>query len=327
MRAYIEAQGSLLLLKMLDQKSPSPLSGGVRGRIRGFTSKARARLMRFMARLRQQNIRATFITLTFKGYPSNEEAKRALHAFLAVIRRTWQEASCVWRMEYQKRGSIHFHLLCFNLPFWDWKEILKTWKRITHQDVARIDVRLVQTRRGVQAYVSKYIAKLERRSGKAFFIQAPYLHGRRKWRKGRYWGYHNKKALPLGQKIQGFLTNSAGIKKLSNAAWEIIGSATRYNSISFHLFADNAIRIAQLNIERHGLYLDEWKWSEQLTKREHSDLSYIHKHFSQAEHEMKKVEPTRFHARSRVACNVQPCIRTWLNKAYRLVRLETGLTN
>lgn len=320
MKAYIEAQGSLLLLKMMGVKSRPSGQGSRRGRIKSFSVKSRLRLLRFMARIRQKNTRATFITLTFKGYPTNAQAKKALHTFLSNVSRNFPQASCVWRMEYQGRGSIHFHLLAFNLSYWPWQELLSTWKRITHQNVARVDIRLVKSHRGVMSYVSKYIAKASSRVRKTFFILAPYLHGCRKWKKGRFWGYHNKKALPLGERIQGLLTDSKTIKRLSNAAWEIIGNARRFGSISFHLFADHATTLAMRNIEAGGLYLDEFYWTRDVPEPCRNLAHPFTEHFSERELDLKEDSALRRVSRSRSVRSIQPCTHDWLNRASFLVR-------
>lgn len=300
----------------MDRKPRRVLGGSKRGRIKSFTQKARLRLMRFLARMKATGVRATFITLTFRKYPTNAQAKRCLHAFLANLARTFPNASAVWRMEYQARGAIHFHLLCFDLPYWEWKEILATWKRITGQNVARIDVRLVRSRKGVMSYVSKYIAKVAEKGLKTFFIHPPYLHGYRRWRKGRFWGYHNKKGLPLGEKVMGVLTNSKVIKRLANAAWEIIGSENRFGSISFHLFHDNAASIAMRNIEAGGLFLDEWRWTVD-TPREKRHVPHPYTaHFSERDLSMKPSLSLGRLSRPRSARSVQPCTADWTKKAY-----------
>jgi hypothetical protein len=281
-------------------------------------------MMRLLARLRIKNVRATFITLTFRGYPSNEVAKLALHAFLQRITRKFPKASAVWRMEYQKRGALHFHLLCFDLPYWHWEEILEAWKACSRQPIARIDVRLVRSRRGVQSYVSKYIAKVNKGNRKPFLVYPPYLHGIRKWRKGRFWGCHNKKAFPLGQKVTGMLLKAEEIKRLSNAAWKIIGDKMRYGSISFHLFSDHAERLAKMNIEVGGLFWDEFSWSRQFTEKEHTDFAYIEKHFSEAELEIDNKQPLTVMSRSRSAGTVQPCTSLWVARA-SFVSTASGL--
>jgi hypothetical protein len=161
-------------------------------------------------------------------------------------------------------------------------------------------------------YVSKYIAKVDKSHRNTFFISPPYLHGRRKWRKGRYWGYHNKKELPLGEMTQGVLNSNSTINRLSDAAWKIIGAATRFNSISFSLFHDHATSIAKRNIEAGGLFLDEWQFSHMSTPKEQHDLDYLTRHFSEAE--LEKLPRTRITIKSRpnVVSSSQPCILSWL---------------
>lgn len=327
MRCHFEAQGSLLVLKLLDGLSRPNNNSPVRGRIRRFSSNARRRLIRFMARMRMKGCRATFITLTFKGYPTNAVAKMALHAFLQRIARRCKIASCVWRMEYQKRGSVHFHLLCFNLPYWDWKEILTAWKACSRQHTARIHVTLIKSRRGVMNYVSKYIAKMEKKGGHTFFIQVPYLHGYKKWRKGRFWGYHNKKHLPLGQKYEGVLVNDNLIKKLSNAAWEIIGTETRYNSVSFHLFTDNAFHLFKSYLKQGGLTMDEWRNSQQITSREYKNFAYQERRFSEGDLKNDYVKPKPSLSRGRAAILLAPCTKGWVSRAFKVDRLPPSVSN
>ena len=325
MNCHFEAQGSLLVLRLMERKPRPHNAVSIRGRIRRFSSNARRRLMRFMARLRMNGVRATFITLTFKGFPSNEVAKLALHAFLQRIARKFPEVSCVWRMEFQKRGSLHFHLLCFGMPYWDWKEILEAWKACSRQRVTRIDVQLVRSRRGVMRYVSKYIAKVETKGRNAFFIQVPYLHGHRKWRKGRFWGYHNKKHLPLAQKLEGVLVDDKLIKRLSNAAWEIIGSETRYNSVSFHLFTDKAVSLWTMYIGKGGLTIDEWRNSQQVTSREYKDYAYMDKHFSERELKNDYVKPKVSLSRGREAILLAPCTKNWASRQFRVKRVPDAM--
>jgi hypothetical protein len=301
------------------------LGASKRDRIKSFSQKSRLRLMRFLARVRMKKVRATFITLTFRGYPSNEEAKRCLRAFIMRLSRFEPDASVVWRMEYQKRGSIHFHLLCFDLPYWSWREILGAWKEITGQKVARVDVRLVRSRRGVASYVSKYIAKVSTDSKKTFLVYPPYLHGRRKWRKGRFWGYHNKKALPLGEKVAGVLTEAKEIKRISDAAWKIIGDKVRYGSVSFHLFSDHAEKLAHMNIQVGGMYLDEWYWSADTPPPPKDDHHPFTEHFSERELENDYAKVPTLWSRPRSAGTVQPCTKTWTEPSSFLVRAQTQL--
>jgi len=314
-KAFIEAQGSLIVMRVTGATKRPPVSSSKRGVIRSFSYKSRLRLLRFMARLKMVGVRATFITLTYKRYPSNAQAKANIHALMSSLRRFAPQASAVWRLEYQKRGAIHFHLLAFNLPYWPQKELQNTWSKITGEVCSRVDVRLVRSRRGVMHYVAKYIGKVEKRIRKTSLVFVPYLHKMRKWKKGRFWGYHNKKALPLGEKVTGVLLEGRGIKQLASAAWEIIGYNTRFGSLSFHLFADHAIQIAMRNIERFGLFSDEFTWSRQVQEKEYADYHYQDSHFSQADYDKDYAEPLTVWSRLSAANTFQPCTKTWVQRA------------
>lgn len=326
MRAYLEAQGSLLVMKVWVKPEADSRRPSKRGRIKSFTAQSRRRILRFMARLRAGRYRATFITLTFKGYPSNNRAKMVLRRFKMRLQRFAPEASFVWRMEYQKRGSIHFHLLCFGLPYWAQADVQEAWTACTEEDTSRVDIRLVRSKRGVMHYVSKYIAKRSATKSRTSLVSVPYLHVGRKWRKGRFWGYHNKERLPLAQKYTGVLIRDNLIKKLSRAAWEIIGYETKYNSISFSLFTDHAAALFRRYMDAGGLDMEEWNLSRQLTEREYDDSQYITSHFSEADFEHDYAKSRLSVSRGREAILLAPCTQQWTSPSSRLNRLTGELT-
>lgn len=312
MKAYIEAQGSLLSLRVTGFK-PRPSQGGHRrGVIRAFSRASRRRLMRFMARLKVRKIRATFITLTFTEMVTHERAKLVFKRFAMRLRRAHEKASSVWRLEYQpKRGAIHFHLLCFNLPFWKQKDLQKTWEECTQETMSIVDVRLVHGARSVMAYVSKYIAKVDDEEITSL-DDGSYQHEGREPALSRFWGYINKECLPLGQKLSGILTDRNTIKSLSSFMWALIGSDNPYNSISAHLFADNAQWLCERAVEEGGM----WEWECEYTTKDLTTpkpLGYDMEtsRFSEAELQPAIVTST-------VSCKaerselVQPCIRSWL---------------
>lgn len=275
MIAYFEAQGSLLHLKVRGQKSAPPPHDHKRGIIRVFSRGSRRRLMRFMARLKTRKIRATFITLTFTEVVSNDRAKTVFKRFAMRLRRKYAGVSAVWRMEFQERGAIHFHLLAFALPFWKQSELQQVWEQCTEEGRSIVDIRLVHGARSVMAYVSKYIAKADERSEITSLEDGSYQHGASGGLVGRFWGWINKNALPLGQKYEGVLTDRYTIKSISAWAWKLSGAENTYQNISFHLFADNAEWFWHMFIERGGMDMDEWRWSRYLTVRETIEAEYV----------------------------------------------------
>jgi len=310
--AFVESQGSLLSMRVTGLKTRSGAGKHKRGIIRVFSRASRVRLMRFMARLKTRKIRATFITLTFTGVPSNEEAKRCFKRFTMRLKRAFEKAAAVWRMEFQERGAIHFHLLVFNLPFWKQAELQKTWEKCTREKVSIVDIRLVHGARSIMSYISKYIAKKDDRAITSL-EDGSYQHADEKNKlSGRFWGYINKKLLPLGEVYAGVLTDRQTIKSLSSLCWSILGSDNPYNSLSFHLFCDNARWLCERAIEEGGAVLDEWEF----TVKDHANPKQSHnpytERFSERELSMKPVLTLGKMSRPPEGRNVQPCTSDWL---------------
>jgi len=114
----VEAQGGVLIVRDGQRfTSQTRRPSTKRGEIARFTMSSRRRLIELTARLRVGTIRTSFLTLTFAGMPSAEQAKAAFKRFRSRLDRRFAKWSAVWRMEYQERGAIHFHLICFNLPY------------------------------------------------------------------------------------------------------------------------------------------------------------------------------------------------------------------
>jgi hypothetical protein len=167
---------------------PKQIGGGERGEIEVFSRASRRRLFRELHKLIFKTV--TFITLT---YPSEfPVACKVYKANLKEYRRRfeikWGAARAIWRLEFQKRGAPHFHIMYLDLPFipvweiaWMWKCVCHTWD-MAHE-VNGVDLKLItDAREGrlIAQYLSKYIAKVDERSGK---------HDRE--HTGRWWGRWN----------------------------------------------------------------------------------------------------------------------------------------
>lgn len=210
--AYIEAQGSLLHVRIKGQPGRKNQAGGSRGVVTGFSKKSRHRLLIFMSRLKTKGCRGTFLTLTMSECFDATEAKRALKRFLMRIRRHYESVSGIWRMERQETGRVHFHLLLFQLPFIPQSVVQKVWTRCTREARSIVDIRLASGHRRVLSYISKYISKPDERDDLTSLEDVPYQHATDEPPDGRVWGWINKKSLPLGERIEGFLTSWSVIK-------------------------------------------------------------------------------------------------------------------
>jgi len=169
-----------------------PAPGGRRGSVKEFSHASRRRLQKTLASIdRSQMPRLPlFLTLTYPAKWTDDAAlwKSHLDAFFKRLTRKLPDAAAVWKLEFQKRGAPHYHLLLFNCVYLSAKWVAEAWNEIiapgdTDHLRAGTEVRRVKTWRGVASYAAKYMSKSEdlREHGKV----------------GRYWGIHNRRALPI----------------------------------------------------------------------------------------------------------------------------------
>lgn len=96
---------------------PGRVGGGVRGRITSFSAASRRRLRQvILSHISPRAIgerRLLWITLTARDLYSASVAKSAFRAVLERLRRVFPRGGfgLIWRLEYQRRGAAHLHLL------------------------------------------------------------------------------------------------------------------------------------------------------------------------------------------------------------------------
>jgi hypothetical protein len=176
---------------------PDPLQarqrsgGGLRGDVKGFSAASRRRLLSLLNSIPEAYLtRALFVTLTYpEVYPSVNQARRHLDTFCKRLLRKWPRASVIWRIELQKRGAPHFHLIVLGVGFLPHQECAAMWyevvgSRDTRHLAAGTQVRRVRSFRSVLGYASKYLSKV---SKSAEELELP----------GRQWGIAGRQALPI----------------------------------------------------------------------------------------------------------------------------------
>lgn len=171
-----------------------------------------------------------FITLTYgQKFPSPTETKAHLEAFKKRLLRFAPNCSAMWRMEFQKRGAPHYHLLVFNLPYLPKEELARWWHEIVGDEFSdwskgyskppftRLEAILSAKR--AFSYVSKYIAKYDQlckvsQEGDEIeslpsedelelsgFNNDSYLDASPEGQQfvGRFWGIINREKLPFAE--------------------------------------------------------------------------------------------------------------------------------
>lgn len=156
-----------------------------RGTVRVFSRRSRTRLMQWLCSLPRDLVGRglLFVTLTYpRAYPGDWHVWKAqLRAWFERLRRRLPAAGATWKLEPQKRGAPHFHLLVVGAPFMakDW--LSRSWYEVVNSGDQRhlragTQVQLAHSHRGVLAYAAKYTAKANE-------LPADWQDG-----VGRYWG-------------------------------------------------------------------------------------------------------------------------------------------
>lgn len=183
----------------------------MRGKITEFTPASRRRLMRKINSINRDEVDLPFfITLTYHDdWPETSAGrKHQMDALQKRMERAYGPFAAIWRLEFQKRGAPHYHLLAFLAPeqivanlgegrrrhrraaelklrnnvAWMWNEIVDP-SDAQHLG-AGTAVEEIRSWNGVNSYAAKYMGKLETlQKG----IEAP----------GRFWGVWRKQMLPI----------------------------------------------------------------------------------------------------------------------------------
>lgn len=202
--------GGLLQVKKPKSSIPGNLGGGVRGEISTFSAGSKRRLLYTFGKI-QRSALPVMITLT---YP--EEFSTESQVWKNDLRKFWQRlerllpVGCVWKLEPQKRGAPHFHMLVWGLdrvPLYDLRVwISKAWYEVVGScDLKHLragtKVETVRSWRGVMAYASKYLGKV--------------LNDLVGWdQPGRFWGVKGSKNIPWAKMFSMGLTMRQCIKLL-----------------------------------------------------------------------------------------------------------------
>lgn len=163
-----------------------------RGKVTGFSGAARARLMKKLASINRAAVSdlPLFVTLTYPAVwsPNPRDWKRHLDNFLKALARKAPNSSAIWKLEFQKRGAPHFHILLFGLPYLAARWVAATWYRVVGSGdrlhlKAGTEVRRCKTWNHVTSYAAKYVAKVTDETGVDF--------------PGRFWGVFQADNLPI----------------------------------------------------------------------------------------------------------------------------------
>jgi hypothetical protein len=183
--------GRLVILKVPQSRKQTRVPAK-RGEIMGFSRESRKRLMQLFGSIDTSAIagRSLVITLTYGKTWSEDWRVWQAHflAFLMRLERKYPKVATIWRLEKQKRGAPHWHLLVIGEPFIPHAWVKDCWRAIALQDdeyegKRATECRAMQQWKQAALYISKYIAKESEASVPS--------------QMGRVWGVRRKYLLPI----------------------------------------------------------------------------------------------------------------------------------
>lgn len=192
---YVRAQ-----VKHTTTQPPPPHK---RATIKDFSSQSRGRLFDLFNKM-ELKTKIIFITLTYeRGDTDAQTAKANLFAFVKRLQRLFptKRMSFVWRMEFQARGAIHFHILAFGLPFIPKETIQILWGQVTCQSRPFTRIEMIFSSKKIMNYVGKYVAKVNPTAIGGFNLPT-YLaayQSKNGDEIGRVWGVIGKEYLPMAE--------------------------------------------------------------------------------------------------------------------------------
>lgn len=242
----LAAQGHLLTVKAVGVDREF-YGGNKRGNVDDFTGASRKRLLEKLARLKPPQYdgyryRVSFLTLTTKRILHPRLAKDYLASFFKRVARKFPQLAAVWRMEFQKRGAPHFHVILYNTPYIDKSWIQSAWGDIVDEARPFTRIERVKSYRHLMGYAGKYLAKVGDDPG---FNSGAYLTGfggsayDENDSIGRHWGVYNSAGLPFDEEIEGTIPLDGSwwlIRRYCTKFWAWLEPETEYG---FTIFTDD----------------------------------------------------------------------------------------
>lgn len=154
---------------------------GNRGVIKGMSANSRRRLMDILMKIDWDSItnndigikyRGFFVTLTYpKEYVNDRKVyKKHLKAMIMRLRRKYDEIALIWKLEYQKRGAPHYHILLYikngakldDIRAWislNWYQVVKS-NDYKHYKAGTNVKPIIGNNTRLMRYLGKYIGKI-----------------------------------------------------------------------------------------------------------------------------------------------------------------------
>lgn len=212
-RVDLTAQGRLLTVKTYGEMSDRVVSSR-RGDVQTFTPQSRFRMLKMLARLEcprsdGYRFKVSFVTLTTRKIYHPREFKDFMVRWFKRLGRKHPHVAVVWRLEYQKRGAPHVHLILYNAPWIDKDWVQETWAEIVQQEKPFTRIERIKSYKHLMSYASKYCGKVQE-GGFNNVTYSTAQHANSELvgvSAGRVWGVYNRAMLPFAEKNKAVIPN------------------------------------------------------------------------------------------------------------------------
>jgi len=189
-----------------DQQGSTKGGGGTRKAVQGLSKGSRRRMLSIINSLAHTGD-AFFVTLTVKEASENfEQWKKWLHRTLRGLRYHFPKLSGIWRLEFQKRGSPHFHFLLYTNSAIDLKELQGTIHKYWSSACGKQNTGSMGTKN--KSNTCERIRDIRKSGFYLSIYQSKDEQDRKDIPTGRLWGVINKQNLPIaeysGVEFEGF---------------------------------------------------------------------------------------------------------------------------
>ena len=221
---------------------PASSSAGIKQRLMGWSRKSRNYLNRLLKSIVRGDTHPYMLTLTSQEYSEDTQVYHdQVDHFMINFERRFPGCSIIWRLEFQKRGAPHWHLLIWLdelsppiLPQ-DEEWIAEKWFHIVGGEFSVLEYGTKLT----DATDGEYEAKLKNYLLACHHLKADQV--RDDIYTGRYWGVRHKEGLNVGPIGHGSLTKRGffqirrACRKLKRKKDKALGIIKKNSSFDRHL--------------------------------------------------------------------------------------------
>lgn len=173
---------------------------------------AKSRYKKSISGVEIHNFKLNFITLTLSSkqkHPTSEITKNCFNQFMTEIRERYKMENFVWRIEFQKNGNVHYHIVTDT--YTDFYIVQKIWNRCQN----KLGYVAAYTKKHIVMSLHDYVAAYSD-NGKTSFDTLKYRYARGKASDWKIPNSVDVKSVSSGKKISFYISKYFAKKETMN---------------------------------------------------------------------------------------------------------------